>query len=157
MQGLQRVHPHAGDVLPAEPHAQGALAHIVECEGVAFVDWVTYSRLHFTPPAVIGAAEAHQVAALGVVTSQPDRLHYRFGSGHVERHFIHSRDRAQAVNVVCHHWVVSAEHRSQVAHTRTATLDTFFIEVVAEDIHPIRTGQVIALVAVHVSGGGAVG
>jgi hypothetical protein len=157
VQGLQRVHQHTGDVPAAAQHAQASLAHIFESECVVFVYRVTDAWLHLAPPAVIGTAEAHQKAALGVVACQAYGLHHCFGSRHVEGDLVHPRDFAQLVDVARGYWMIRPKHRSQIAHARTAALDAFLVEVVAENVDPVGAGQVVPLVAVQIGGGRAAG
>src|SRR5262249_2058275 len=90
MQRLHRIH---------QPRNTGSCSKNVQCrlrqlsQRVGLVCWnrVANTRLHVSPPAVIRAAKAHQMRAPRVETRQPNGLHDRFRSGHVERYFVESR------------------------------------------------------------------
>ena len=88
MQRLQRIDQHAGDVAARAQHAQRVLRHVVQGVGLARRHRIADAGLHVAPPAVIGAAEAHQMRAARVVAREPHRLHHRLGAGHVERHLV---------------------------------------------------------------------
>ncbi len=113
--------------------------------------------LHLAPPTVVGAAEAHQVAAPGVVAGQAHGLHHGFGAGHVEGDLVESGEGPQAVHVAGGHRMVGPEHRAQVPHPGAAAFNAFLVEVVAKHIHAVGAGQVVAPVAVQIGGGGAAG
>ena len=107
---------------------------------------------------MVGAAEAHQVRAARVVARQPHGLHDGLGAGHVERHLVQARDRAQPRDVVGDDRVVGPEHRAEVA--RPAPLpcvDALLVEVVAEHVDAVGAGQVEKPVAVEVGDRDAVG
>ena len=46
--------------------------------------------------------------------------------------------------------MVGAQDRPQVAHTFAAAGNAFLVEVVAEDVHAVGTGEVVELVAVQI-------
>ena len=123
VQRLQRIDQHAGDVAPRPQHAQRILGHVLERIGLVRRHRIADARLHVAPPAVIGAAEAHQVRAARVVARQPHRLHHRLGARHVERHFVESGNLLQALHVVGDHGMIGAEHRAELAHAFGAALD----------------------------------
>jgi len=85
-----------------------------------------------------------------VVAGQPHRLHHRFGARHVERDFVQSADRLQALRVGQHARVVAAENRPQGLHPIHALRDALLVEVVAEDVDPVGPGQIEERVAVQV-------
>ena len=114
------------------------------------------ARLHVAPPAMIGAAEPHQMRTAGVVTRQPHRLHHGFGARHVEGDFVEAGNLLQELHVLGDHGMIEAEHRSKRAHLRGATLDRLLVEIVAEDIDAIGTAQVVEAVAVEIGHGDAV-
>ncbi len=88
--------------------------------------------------------------AAGVIAGEPHRLHDSFGAGHVERDFIEPRNRAQPRDVVGNDGVVGSEHGAERTGARLGAGNAFLVEVVAEDIDAIRTGQVVEDVAVEI-------
>ena len=150
MQCLQRIDQHAGDVAPLAQHAQRVVVHLLQRVGLVRGDRVADARLHVAPPAVIRAAEAHEVRAPRVIARKAHRLHHRFGAGHVERHFVETGDLSQAPDVVRHHRMQQAEHRTEVAHALGAAGETVLVEVVAEDIHAVRAGKIVGPIAVEI-------
>ena len=150
MQRLQRIDQDAGDVVPRPQHAQRVLGHVLQRIGVARRQRIADARLHVAPPAVIGAAEAHQVRAAGVIAREPHRLHDRLGARHVERHFVEAGDLLQAPDVVGDHRMIRAEHRTEVADPLMAALHAGLVEIVAEQIDAVRAGEVVERVAVEV-------
>src|ERR1700709_691566 len=102
---------------------QTALVHVFESKGVAGTHGVADAGLHVTPPSVISAAKANQVAAFRVVVRQPHGLHHRFGAGHMKRYFVEAGDSAEAVYVDGSDRVIGAEHRAQIADTGAAAFD----------------------------------
>ena len=113
MQRLQRIDQHAGDVAPAAEHPQGRLVHVLQRVGVARRERIADARLHVAPPAVVGAAKAHQVAAARVVSGEPHGLHDRLGSRHVKGDLVQAGDFQQAAHVVGGHRMVGAQHRAR--------------------------------------------
>ncbi len=76
------------------------LRHVVQGVGLARRHRISDAGLNVAPPAVIGAAEANEMGAARVIAREPDRLHHRFGAGHVERYFVESGNLPQALDVV---------------------------------------------------------
>ena len=97
MQRLQRIDQHAGDVAPRAQHAQRVLGHVLQRVGLVRRQRIADARLHVAPPAVIGAAEAHQMRAPGVIAREPHRLHHGLGARHVERHFVEPGNLLEAL------------------------------------------------------------
>ena len=154
---LQRIHQHAGDVAPVPQHPQRGVAHVPQRVGLARRDRVADARLHVAPPAVVRAAEAHEVRAPGVVAREPHRLHHRLGAGHVERHLVQPGDRAQPLDVVRDGRVIGAEDRSELARALDRALDARPVEVVSEHVDAVRAGQIVEAVPVQVGDGDALG
>ncbi len=150
MQSLQRIDEHAGDVAPVLEHPKRGFVHVLQRVGIPRGDRVADAGLHIAPPAVICAAEAHQVGASGVVARQPHRLHDRLRAGHVKGNLIETRNLEQAPNVVGDERVIGAEHRPQFAHARAAALDAVLVEVVAEHIDAVGTRDVVEPIAVKI-------
>ena len=150
VQRLQRVDQHAGDVLAAAQHAQRGLVHLLERVGGLGSGRIARAGLNVVPPAVVSAAETHQVAAPGVVARQPHRLHHGLGAAHVEGDFVQPGDRAQALHVVGHAGQVSAQHRAERGGARAALGDALLVEVDAEHVDAVRAGEVEEVVAVEV-------
>ena len=76
------------------------------------------ARLHVAPPAMIGAAEAHQARLAGVIAGEPHRLHHGLGAGHVEGDLVEARDLAQPAYVVGDHRMVRRRARDRDRATR---------------------------------------
>ena len=106
---------------------------------------------------MIGAGKANQMRASGVVARQPHRLHDRFGAGHVERDFVEPGYLAQPPHIVGDDGVIGAEHRAERMGARLGRGDAFLVEVVAEDVDAVGTGQVVECIAVDVGDGDARG
>ena len=154
---LQRVHEHAGDVAPLPQHPQRVVAHVPQRVGLARRQRIADPRLNVAPPAVIRAAEPHEVRAARVIAREPHRLHHRLGAGHVKRHLVEPGDRPQPLDVVRDDRVIGAEHRPELAHALDAAIDARLVEVVAEDVDAVGAGQVVEPVAVEVGDGHAGG
>ena len=152
---LQRIHQHARDVLAGPQHAQRVLVHVLERVGLARRRRIADARLHVAPPAVVGAAEPHQVRAPRVIARQAHRLHHRLGPRHVERHLVEPRERAQAAHVVGDDRVVAAQHRPELAGAGAAAVHALLVEVVAEHVDAVRAGQIVEDVAVEIGDGDA--
>ncbi len=150
MQRLQRIDEHAGDVASRPQDAQRIVRHVLECVGLVCRQWVADTRLHVAPPAMIGAAEAHQVGPAGVVARQPHGLHHRLGARHMERHFVESGKLFQTLHVVGDDRMIRAEHRAKLADALDGASYRLLVEVVAEDIDPVGAGQVVELIAVEI-------
>ena len=88
--------------------------------------------------------------AAGVIARQPHRLHHGLGAGHVEGHFVQAGDLPQALDVVGDDGMVGAQHRAEFAHPLGAARDALLVEVVAEQVDAVGTGQVVQDVAVEV-------
>ena len=155
MQRLQRIDQHAGDISPTTQHRQRALRHLGQCQGPVGRGRIADAGLHLAPPSVIGAAEPHQLRTSRVVAGQPDRLHDRLGAGHVERHLVEARDGAQPDDVFRHHRMIGTERYAEVAGALDTGLHALLVEIVTEEVHAIRAGQVVEHVAVEVGDGGA--
>ena len=61
------------------------------------------------------------------------------------------------MDVFRHHRMVAAEHRTQAFYPLAAAGYAVFVKVVAEHVHAVRTGEVIAVVAIEIGGDGSVG
>ena len=153
MQRLQRVDQHARDVAARAQHAERARIHLAQRVGLARRQRVARTGLHVVPPAVIRAGKTHQPLAARVVSRQAHRLHHRLGARHVKRHLVHARDAAQALHVVGHAGVIRAEHRPQRLRTRVAVGDARLVEIDAEHVDAVRTGEVVEGVAVEIGDG----
>ena len=97
---LHRVDEDAGDVASALQYPQRGLGHVLQCVCLVRRYWIADARLHIAPPAVRGAAKAHQMGAPRMVAREPDRLHDGLRSGHVKRNFIHAGQAQQARGIV---------------------------------------------------------
>ena len=157
MQRLQRIDQHAGDVLARAQHMQRPLRHVGQRIGLVRRHRVADAGLHVAPPAVIGAGEANQVRALGVVARQPHRLHDRFGAGHVERDFVEPGNLAQPPHVVGDDGMIGAEHGAERMGALFGFRDALLVEVVAEDVDAVGAGQVVEHIAVDIGDGDAGG
>ena len=127
-----------------------SLGHVLQRVGVARAHRIADARLHVAPPAVVGAAEPHEVGAARVVARQPHRLHHRLGARHVERHLVEAGDFLEPLDVVGDDRVIGAEHRAEVAHAPLPLLHALLVEVVAEHVDAVRSGQVVEAVAVEI-------
>ena len=127
-------------------HAQRRLVHVLAaCRSRAPATRIADARLHIAPPAVVGAAEAHQVAAPRVIARQAHRLHHGLGARHVKGNLIHAGDLEQPAHVVGDHRMVGAEHRAQIAHALAAAGDALLVEIVAEHVDAVGAGEVVEL------------
>ena len=158
MHGLYRVDQHAGNVAPRFENPQGRLVHVFQRIGLACRQRIADAGLHIAPPAVISAAEAHEAAAPRVIAREAHRLHHRFGARHVKGHLLHARYLQEPAHVVGGHRMVEAEHGPQVANALAAAGDALLVEVVAEYVDAVGSGQVVEPVAVEIgqrdAGGG---
>ena len=102
MQRLQRVDQDARDVISRPQDLNGRVIHLLEQVDVTDAPRIADAGLHAVPPAVIGAAELHDVRSARVIPREADRLHHRLGARHVERHLVQARDLAQAPRIVDH-------------------------------------------------------
>ena len=150
MHGLQRVHQHAGDVAARAQYVQRILVHVLERVGLSRARRVADAWLHVAPPAVVRAAEPHQVRAPRVIARQPHRLHDRLRARHVERHLVQPGQLAQTPDVVGGRDVVAAQRGSELARAGAAPLHALLVEVVAEHVDAVRAGQVVEHVVVEV-------
>jgi hypothetical protein len=150
VQRLQGIDQHARDVAPGAQHAQARVVHVLERVGFAGRDGVADAGLHVAPPTVIGAAEAHQVAAPRVVAGQAHRLHDGFGARHMEGNFLLPGNLQEALDIERGDRVIGAEHRPEVAHAFAAARNAFLVEIVAEDVDAVGTGEIVELVAVQI-------
>ena len=150
VQSLQRVDQHAGDVAAAAQHAQGALAHFGQREGVARGHGVADAGLHVAPPTVVRATEAYQLVAPAVVSRQAHGLHHRLGARHVKRDLIHAGDALEAHQVIGHHRVVGAEHGAQIAHQGRTLLNAALVKIITQQVHAVRPGQIKEAVTVQI-------
>ncbi len=155
MQRLQRIDQHAGDVLACFQHMERTLRHVGQRIGLVRRHRIADAGLHVAPPAVIGAGEADQMRAAGVVAREPHRLHHRFGAGHVERDFVETRNLAQPSDVVGDDGVIGAKHRAERMRALFALGDALLVEVVAEDVDAVGAGQVVKDIAVEIGDGDA--
>src|SRR5277367_2003631 len=147
MQCLQGIDQHARDVATLAQRSQRALIHVLEGIGFARGHRIAYAGLHIAPPAVVGAAETHEVGTPGVVARKPNRLHNRLSARHVERYFVLPGDVLETPDVVGDHRMIGAEHRTEGAHLRAAALDASLVEVIAVQIHAVRAGEVVEAIA----------
>ena len=147
---LQRIDQHAGDVAPGAQDAQRLLGHVVQRVGLVRRHGIADARLHVAPPAVIGAAESHEVRPPRVIARQPDRLHHRLGARHVERHLVEAGNLLKPFDVAGDDRVVGAEHRPEIAHALLAARHALLVEVIAEKIDAVGSGEVVEAVAVEI-------
>ena len=155
VQGLQRVDQHAGNVAAGAQHAQAVAVHLLQRISRARRVRVARAGLHVAPPAVVGAAEAHQVRALGVVTRQPHGLHHGLGAAHMERHLVQAGNLAQPCNVVDHTRVIATQQGTERLGAGAAFGDALLVEVLPKHIHAIGAGEVVENVAIEVGDGDA--
>ena len=155
MQSLQGVDQHTSNVFTGAQHVQAALIHVLE--GVRFARWqrVAGARLHVFPPAVVGTTKPNQMAAPGVVAGQAHGLHHSLCTRHMKRHLVQPGNPSKPIHVVEHAGVVGAKHRPQFLHRLLAGLDAAFVEIVAQEVDAVGTGQVKKDIAVEVSHGHA--
>ncbi len=106
---------------------------------------------------MVGAAEADQVSARGVIAREPHRLHDGLGAGHVEGDFIQAGNLQQAPHVVGGHGMVCTQHRPQAANPLGAAFDALLVEIVAEHVDAVRTGQIVQTITVQIGDGHAGG
>ena len=126
------------------------VVHLAQCVGVARHRRVAGPWLHVVPPAVVGAAEAHEVRLSRVVARQAHRLHHRLGARHVEGHRVQAGDGLQPRDVAGHHRVVAAEHRPQRLHPHAAFGDAGLVDVHAEEVDAVGAAQVVEDIAIQV-------
>ena len=157
VQRLQRIDQHAGDVLARAQHVQRPLRHVGQRIGLVRRHRIADAGLHVAPPAVIGAGEANQMRALGVVARQPHRLHDRFGAGHVERDFVEAGNLAQPLHVLGDDGMVGAEHGAERVRALLGFRDALLVEVVAKNVDAVGAGQVVEHIAVDIGDGDAGG
>ena len=150
MQTLLRIDQHAGDVATRAQHVQRFLGHFRKRIGLVRRQRIADARLHVAPPAVIGAAEAYQVAAPRVIAREPHRLHHRLGARHVERHLVEPGNLLDALGVLDDQRMVGAEHRAELVHARGTALDRALVEVVAEDVDAVGAGEIVEAVTVEI-------
>ncbi len=150
MQRLLRIDQYAGDVAPRAQHMQRFFGHVAKRIGFMRRQRIADPRLHVAPPAVIGAAEAHQVGAACVVAGEPHRLHHRFGARHVKRDFVEAGNLSQPFHVVDDDGVIRAEYGTEVANACHAPLDGVFVEIVSEDVDAVGTGEIVEPIAVQI-------
>ncbi len=150
MQRLQRIDQDAGDIAPPAQNAERVFGHLRQRVGVARRRRIADARLNIAPPAVIGAAKAHQMRPSGMIARQPNRLHHRFGAGHVEGNFVQPGDFAQPRDVVGDSRMIGAEDRPKIAHPFGAARDAVLVEVMSEKVDAVGPGQVIKDVAVKI-------
>ena len=148
MQRLQRIDQHAGDVAARPQHMQRPLRHVGKRIGLVRRHRIADAGLHVAPPAMIGAGEANQMRAPGVVAREPHRLHHGFGAGHVERDFVEPGNLAQPLDVVGDDGMIGAEHRAERMRALLGLGDALLVEVVAEDVDAVGAGQVVGDIAV---------
>ena len=68
----------------------------------------------------------------------------------MERHFVFVRDGTQALHVVQYTGMVRTQDRAQVFDQGNAFFYAFFIKILSQQVHAIRTRDVDVAVAVHV-------
>ena len=151
VQRLQRIHEHAGDVAPRLEHAQRARAHVGQRVDVVDAAAIAEPRLHAVPPAVIGAAEQHDVRATRVELREPHGLHDGFRARHVERDLVVARELLQALDVVAHDGMERPEHGTELLDAFRAGRDALLVEVVAEQVHAVRARDVVRPAPVEVA------
>lgn len=150
VQRLKRVDENARDVFASTQDPQRGLAHLCERVGLPRSDRVADARLHIAPPTVIRAAERHDMRTPCVIASEAHCLHHCLGAGHVERDFVKLRDLAQPLRVERDERVVGAKNGPEVPGVLHGSFDALPVEVVAEEIHAVGTGQIEELIAVEV-------
>ena len=151
--GMQRLHwidQHAGDVAAAAQHGKGGVGHFRQRVGVVGGHRVADAGLNVAPPAVVGAAETHEMGAPRVIAGQTHGLHDRFRPRHVERDLGLAGNPRQARHVVGDQRRVGAQHRAERAHAPGAALHAALVEIVAQQVHAIRAGEIVEGVAVEI-------
>ena len=99
---------------------------------------------------MVGAGEAHQMRAAGVVARETHRLHHRLRAGHVERHLVEAGYLAQAAHIVRHHRMQAAQHRAELGHLDAALGDHRLVGIGAEQVDAVGAGEVVEPVAVQI-------
>ena len=131
-------------------HGQGGVGHFRQGVGVVGRHRVADAGLNVAPPAVIGAAETHEMGAPRVIAGEAHGLHDRLGPRHVERDLRLAGNPGQAGGVVGDQRRIGAQHRAERAHAAGAALHAGLVEIVAEQVDAVRAGQVVAGVAVEI-------
>jgi hypothetical protein len=147
---LDRVDQHAGDVAALGQHLERPFGHVGERQRVVGRPGIADAGLNVAPPAVIGAAEAHDAPPPGPVLREAHRLHHGLRPGHVERDLVHPGDRPQPADVVGHDRVQGAEHRPQRLDRAGALSDAGLVGVGAEHVHAVGAGEIVEAVAVEI-------
>ncbi len=106
---------------------------------------------------MIGAAEAHHMAALGVVAGEPHRLHHGFRAGHVEAHLVHARDRLEPRDIVRDDRMIGAQHRPELGDLRRPFRDHALIGVEAHQVDAVGAREIVEAVAVEIGDRHAIG
>lgn len=152
---LEGIDQYAGDVLPGAKDAQGGGVHFPQ--GITLVRGHRVARagLDVVPPAVVGPAEPDNIFAAGVVTGEAHGLHHGLGSGHVEGDFILARDAAQPFRVPGRGGMKASEHESDAVGAAHGFGHAFLVEVMAQHIDPVRTGDIDEPLAIQVRQGHA--
>src|SRR4029077_12054718 len=101
------------------------------------------ARLHIAPPAVIAAAESHQMRPAGVVAGKPYRLHHRFGTGHMERHLVEARNPSQPPHIVRDNRMIGTEHRTKLADALRPAFQALLVEVIAKKVDAVGPREVV--------------
>ena len=125
-------------------HAQRVLVHVLERVGVAGRRRIADARLHVAPPAVVGAAEAHQVrcAACDSAPAAPPASPPRCPTcGTTPRRARRSRAAGCTLSATTGWYGPSTG--PERAHALGAALDALLVEVVAEDVDAVGAGQVV--------------
>ena len=151
MQCLQRIDEHAGDVAAAADYGEAAFVHVAQGICVVRGERIAGARLYVVPPAMVGTAEAHEMAAARVIAREANGLHHRFGARHVKRDFIEPRDAFQGGGIVGDAGVVAAEYRAQLGDPLGPFADAGLVEVGAEQIGAVGTAEVEEFEAVEVA------
>ena len=155
MQRLQRIYQDAGDIAAGADDTQRFFRHILKRVGLVRRQRVADAGLHVAPPAMIGATEPHQVRSPRMIACQPNRLHDSFGARHMKRDLIETRELLEHLYVLDDQGMIGAEHRTKLAHPRSAALDRLFVEVVAEEVYAVGTADIVEAIAVEISNGHA--
>ena len=150
MQGLKWVHQNAGNITSRRKHFQRGFVHVFQRVSVLRCDRIANTGLHVAPPAVVRATKSDEMGALRVILCKTHRLHDRLGAGHMKRDFVQPGDRLQPCHILGHHWMIGTEHGPQRLYLCSAPFDAALVEVVAEYVHAIRTGQIEELIAVEI-------
>ena len=150
MKRLHRIDQHAGDVAAAPQHRKSGVGHFRQRVGVVGGHRVAHAGLNVAPPAVVGAAETHEMGASCVIAGQTDRLHHRFRPRHVERDLGLAGNPRQARHVVGDQRRVGPQHRAERAHAPGAALHAAFVEIVSQQVHAVRPGEIVEDVAVEI-------